>query len=446
VRRLALCLLAPVLVVACVPTPPDAVRIGVVAALSGPRAHLGVDLLRGAELAVEDLNDDGGLLGREVELVVRDAADLVDLPGRLADLAERDHVTAVVGPDAPAVLLGARSPLSRRGVPALLPTAFAGDLEDAPAPVWRTVPGARAQSETVAGWLAGNRDVDEVAVLVADPVEGALVREDIESGLEAGGVRVVASVSTGGDEPDIGPAVARLRRAAGPVPAVVLWGPPAVAARATRAVRGQGWDVQIIVPASAFVGEYRSLAEGASEGVVLPFPFREEWFTRDTQDWLLRWHARYGIGALADLETLVLDLPVLGVAAYDAVQLVAAAVRDAGDRRPEVVAAALENVRHDGLLRDYDLSTPELWSVDDLYVARFHHYAAVYDVDPELDPERQRRFFDYQVRLEYVPAEALRGPAGDLIEQLIEERRADAPDYRPPEPPPGPVARPEASG
>lgn len=429
-------------VAACTPAAPDEVRIGVVAALSGARAHLGVDIQRGAQLAVDELNADGGLLGRDVELAVRDAADLVDLPGRLADLAEREQVTAVIGPDAPNVLLGPRSPLSRRGVPALLPTAFGGDLSTAPSPVWRVVPSARTQAERVGSWLAEERRTGDVALLVADPVEGALVRADLIEGLRAGGVGVEGVVTTDGAGPDIGPAVARLRRDASQVGAALVWGPPAVAARATRSIREQGWDVQVVVPSAAFVGEYRTLAGPTTEGVVLPFPFREEWFTARTERWLLRWHERHGIGAIADLETLVLDLPVVGLAAYDAVHLVAAAVRAADDRDPAAVADALEGLEHDGILRDFDLSSRELWTVDDLHVARFHHYAAVYDVDPDLDLDRQRRFYDYQVRLEYVPDEALGGAAGQLLEDLIEQRRASAPAYEPPLPPPGPVARP----
>lgn len=443
-RRLVLLLVVLTAVApACAVGEPDHVRIGVVGALSGPRAYLGTEVHRGAELAVEDLNEAGGLLGEPVELVVRDATDLVDVPGQLADLAERERVTAVIGPDAPGVLLGPRSPLSRRGVPALLPTAFAGDLAAAPAPVWRTVPSGHDQAVRLARWLGDERAADRVSLLVADPVEGPVARDAVEAGLIAGGAEVIGIVEADAATPDLGPAISRLRRDAPDAEALVIWAPPPVAARATRAVRDQGWDLQIAVPASAFVGEYRSLAGGASEGVVLPFPFREEWFSAEMQRWMVRWHRRHGLDVLADLETLVLDLPVAAIAAYDAVRLVAAAVEESGSRDPEAVAAALDGLRADGLLRGYRLDRSEAWAAEDLHVARFHNFAVVYDVDPALDEERQRRFYDYQVSLDYLPDEVLRGRAGEIIADLIEERRAAAPAYREPAPPPGPVSRPE---
>ncbi|MBW3577699.1 MAG: ABC transporter substrate-binding protein [Actinobacteria bacterium] len=441
-RTVAVLLLASALV-ACTGGPPEHVRIGVVAPLGGPRAYLGHEVRAGAEQAIGDLNDSGGLLGAPVELITVDDSDLVALPGQLAALAERERVSAVIGPEVPGVLLGPRNPLARRSVPALLVTAFGGDLAQADTTVVRTVPSAHAQTAALGRWLTDVRRVHDVAILIADPVEGTLVREAVVAGLDGVGARVAAVDEVAADSPDLGPAVARLRRRAPDARAVLLWAPPPAAARATRAIRDQGWDVQLAVPISAFVGEYRTLAGEASEGVVLPLPFREDWFGPRLQEWLLRWHRDRGISALPQLQTLVLDLPVAAMAAYDAVGLVAAAVRDAGSREPAAVADALGQVRHDGLLHDYRIGGGrEAWDASQLYVARFHHLAVVYDVDPRFDAAQQRRFYELQVRLGFLPDEARDGPTAGLIEELLAERRATAPAYQPPLPPPGPVGRP----
>lgn len=441
-RTFAVVLLGAVLAAACGTGAPDHVRIGVLVPLTGSRAFLGQEVANGAGLAVAELNRRGGLLGEDVELVVVDDADLVDLPGQLADLAERHRVSVVIGPETPGVLTGPRSPLSRRDVPALLPTAFAGDLEDADTFVARTVPSARVQAERLGRWLAETREADEVAVLVVDPVEGSAAAADLREGLTAGGVTVTALRQADGEATQLGPSVSRLRREAPSADAVLLWGPPPATARATLAVRDLGWDVQLAVPASSFVAEYRSLAGDASEGVVLAFPFRREWFGARLTTWMLAYHAEHGIGALPGLDTLVIDLPVAAVAAYDAVMVAADAVRAADSREPAAVAAALGEVVTDGILREYDLADREAYTADDLHVARFHHLGVVYDADPTLDAEAQRRFWEAQVSARFLPEEVLTGPAGALIEALIAERRDAVPDYAPPLPPPGPVARP----
>lgn len=428
---------------ACGTGAPEHVRIGVIAPLTGDRSYLGEEVVAGAELAVADLERSGGLLGDDVELVVIDDADLIDLPRQLADLAERHRVSAVVGPEAPGPLLGPRSPLQRRDVPALLPTAFAGDLEEAPTFVARTVPGAAAQAAALARWLTETRGTDRVGLLVADPVEGGAVESALERGLADGGAEVAATVRVAGAAVRLEPAVARLRDAAPDVGAVLLWAPPPAAARATLAVRGLGWDVQIAVPASAIVAEYRSLAGDASEGVVLPFPFRPEWFGVEMTELMVRYHTAHGLAALPGLDTLVLDIPVVAIAAYDAVHAVAAAVEAAGTREPAAVSDAFEDgLVHDGMLRDYRFGPGEVWQPGDLHIARFHRFATVFDVDPRLDRDEQRTFWQRQVAADYLPGEVLQGPAGAILRQLLEGRREDVPEYRPPDPPPGPVARP----
>lgn len=424
---------------ACGTGPPDHVRIGVIAPLTGPRAYLGGEVRNGVELAIQDLNRDGGLLGADVEVVSIDDADLVALPGQLADLAERSRVSAVIGPEAPGILLGPRSPLDRREVPAVLPTAFSGDLADSDSVVVRTVPSARVQAESLGRWLTEVRGIPDVAVLVIDPIEGTAAADDLREGLEAGGAKVAALLQADGAAAQLGPAVAALRADAPDAGAVLLWGPPPAAARATLAARSQDWGVQLAIPASSFVAEYRSLAGAASDGVVLAFPFRSEWFGNELTGWMLRYNREYGLGALPQLDTLVLDVPVVAVAAYDAVGLVADAVREAGTREPAAVGEALTRVEHEGILRDYRLEEGEAWAVDDLYVARFLGLGIVYDADPRQDADQQRRFWSAQVSADFLPQEALEGPAGALVEALIARGRGDAPDYVPPLPAPGPV-------
>lgn len=51
----------------------EPVKIGVGLPLTGPLAFLGTEFLKGAQLAAEEVNKSGGILGgRKIELVVRD--------------------------------------------------------------------------------------------------------------------------------------------------------------------------------------------------------------------------------------------------------------------------------------------------------------------------------------------------------------------------------------
>src|SRR5580692_11850021 len=51
----------------------DTIKIGFPIPLSGPTAVYGQPILKGAELAVADINAKGGVLGRKLELLPRDS-------------------------------------------------------------------------------------------------------------------------------------------------------------------------------------------------------------------------------------------------------------------------------------------------------------------------------------------------------------------------------------
>lgn len=73
-------------------------RLGVEAPLSGEQAVLGKGMLRGAELAANELNEGDGILGRQVEVIpIDDAAD-PDTGVEAAERAIEDGLDGIVGP------------------------------------------------------------------------------------------------------------------------------------------------------------------------------------------------------------------------------------------------------------------------------------------------------------------------------------------------------------
>jgi len=75
------------------------VTIGLLAPLTGTRADLGKGMQEGAQLAIDDINANGGVLGRQVKLVSQDtAADPADAVPAAQQEISVDHVAAIVGP------------------------------------------------------------------------------------------------------------------------------------------------------------------------------------------------------------------------------------------------------------------------------------------------------------------------------------------------------------
>jgi branched-chain amino acid transport system substrate-binding protein len=86
----------------------DTIKIGFPIPLSGPAALYGVPILKGAEMAVADINAKGGVLGRKLELMSRDSKANADEAVRLArELIIKDNADFLIGTltsaEAPAV-------------------------------------------------------------------------------------------------------------------------------------------------------------------------------------------------------------------------------------------------------------------------------------------------------------------------------------------------------
>jgi branched-chain amino acid transport system substrate-binding protein len=96
-RKLALVLLIGLLVPG-VAGAADTVKIGLLAPLTGFAAADGLSVLNSVQLAVERVNQDGGLLGRQVELVYYDdRADGKEAVALSRKLIQQDRVAGVVG-------------------------------------------------------------------------------------------------------------------------------------------------------------------------------------------------------------------------------------------------------------------------------------------------------------------------------------------------------------
>jgi branched-chain amino acid transport system substrate-binding protein len=110
--RLQYLLLAIVAAVAASPVPvaiaADPIKIGFPMPLSGPASVYGVPVVKGAEMAVQEINAAGGILGRKVELLTRDSKASADEAVRLArEMIIKDNVDFLSGTltsaEAPAV-------------------------------------------------------------------------------------------------------------------------------------------------------------------------------------------------------------------------------------------------------------------------------------------------------------------------------------------------------
>lgn len=74
-----------------------AIRIGVIAPLTGPSADFGVPMLNGVKLAVDEINSAGGYLGRKLELLVRDDEANPDKGRKVSEELATQRIAVAIG-------------------------------------------------------------------------------------------------------------------------------------------------------------------------------------------------------------------------------------------------------------------------------------------------------------------------------------------------------------
>ena len=104
--RKGLCVLALVLVFAVTAVAEDTIKLGGMYPLSGRAADLGITCKQGAELAVKEINDKGGVLGKKLELLSADSKANVQEAVALSNrYIQKDNVNFLFGEVSSAAVL-----------------------------------------------------------------------------------------------------------------------------------------------------------------------------------------------------------------------------------------------------------------------------------------------------------------------------------------------------
>lgn len=101
----------------------DTIKIGANLELSGDVAGYGTQEKEGIELAVDQINKDGGILGKKIELIVKDnKSDNNEAATVAANLATNDKVVAIIGPATSGATKAATPNITKAKVPMITPS------------------------------------------------------------------------------------------------------------------------------------------------------------------------------------------------------------------------------------------------------------------------------------------------------------------------------------
>jgi len=319
----------------------EPIRLGGIFSVTGPAAFLGEPERNTARMLEETLNAAGGLLGRKLEIVLYDDESDTTKAVTAADrLLKRDRVVAVVGPSTSGSTLAIAPKLEAAKIP-LISCAAAKKIVEPVRPWTFKTPQSDLLAVQRIYQHAKTGGIGSVALLTVSDAFGAAGREELKALAGPLGMRLVADEVYGPKDTDTTPQLTRIKGTA--AQALVVWGTnpgPAVIARNRMQL---GLKIPLYMSHGVASKKFIELAGSENaEGVLLPagrLLVVDQLPEGHPQKRLLAAYAR-------DYEARFKQ-PVSGFGghAWDAVMLVAQAIRDAGSASPAAIRDALEKIK-----------------------------------------------------------------------------------------------------
>lgn len=149
----------------------DTVKVGLNYELSGAVSTYGQSLTAGVELALEEINKAGGVLGKQIEVVkIDNRSDTTEAANASTKLATRDKVVAILGPATSGNTKAASPPAMENKVPLISASATDDDVTvDSNGKVreyiFKTCFSDSFQGVTMANFAYGDLNAKKVAIL-----------------------------------------------------------------------------------------------------------------------------------------------------------------------------------------------------------------------------------------------------------------------------------------
>jgi len=234
--------------------------------LSGTGATSGTNFNDGVKLAVKEINDAGGILGRKVEYSASDTQSQPQVAKALAVKAIDDGAYVVMGPVFSGSILVSMAETKRAEIPNFTGGEAAAITQQGNPYIFRTSFTQTTAMPKVARYLSDNLKAKTLAIIYTNNDFGKGGRDVIMKAIEPSGIKVVADISTDPGQLDFSGAALKAKQAN--ADALFVYTNEEEAARALRELKKQGYDKPIIGETVLTSQKVIELAGDAANGAV----------------------------------------------------------------------------------------------------------------------------------------------------------------------------------
>ena len=317
----------------------EPIKVGALLAVTGPASFLGGPEARTLEMMVEDLNAKGGLAGRPIQLIVKDTGASPEKAVSFAkQLIEEEQAFAIIGPSTSGETMAVKGLAESSGT--LLFSCAAAEVIVNPVAQWVfKSPQKDSDAAAMIFKKLNAMGLKKIGVLSSNTGFGKAGKAQLEKAAPEHGIEIVVSETYDKAATDLTAEVTKLKAAG--VQAIVNWSIEPAQAIVLKNARQLGLTLPIFQSHGFGNLQYVKAAGAAAEGVLFPagrLLVAEALPDRHPQKAvLLAYKKAYEARFKEDVSTF-------GGHAYDALAIIAEAVKQAGADKAKV-RAAIEGIK-----------------------------------------------------------------------------------------------------
>lgn len=311
--------------------------VGLIASMTGSQAQIGQDSQDGAQLAADEINASGGLLGHKVVLTGEDDAGLPSTGVSAAQkLTESGSLNALLGPDISAVLEAVSPTVAQAKIPWIVSGISPKDFEMKNPWEFGGRPTDAVNAQIMAQYAVKKLKVDNTVIIYNLDAYAEPTLPYIEQYDKAAGIKVV---SVQGIQDGATSATSQVEAAVNAgAQSVEFWGLLPEAALTLKTVKSLGFKGPVF-GANALTNQTTiQLAGSAADGAIAATTFVPTNPAQQIQNFVKKYAAKYH-QTPDDHAALY----------YDMMNMLAAAVKKAGSIDPEKIRSALAGLKYNGV-------------------------------------------------------------------------------------------------
>lgn len=330
---------------------PGEIRIGNVTSLTAGSTDVGFAMSNAAKLAADEVNAAGGVLGKKLVIVDGDDVSNTEKGVQVVkDFIEKEHVAAVIGPLNTGVGKAAVRITNAHQIPHVVTVNTACEVNELFKEfpqnyVFRIAASDALQVQMVVTEAFAARGKRKFAVLYDETAYGTDNRDRVKAALAERGLAPVYSGMFKIGQTDMAALVEGARAAGADV--VTLWGRGGEDAAVVRAMEKASWKIDVLGSWQVANPAFLRAAGPWGDGAVMPVTFIPGAATEPKQLHFIEAYTK---------RHQKLDAAPSAAQSYDAVHLLAMAMKQAGTTAGPAVRAALEDLKatYEGVTGTYD--------------------------------------------------------------------------------------------